>query len=735
MSFVDTNYIYREVNTAYLLAHRCTRENIVGHHIADILGKKKFEETVKPHFDLCMTGSQVRYQDWFEFPSIGRQFVDVIYSPFHDDNGSVAGVIVTARDFTEAHMAKAALQEARAHLDLIASNIEDVVWISDWKAQKVLYVNAAYERIWGRPLQDLYENAKNWLLAVHPDDRSHVQKAFKHLGRVGRFDEEYRILRPDGEVRWIRDRGFAVSGIEGSTSRTAGIAQDVTERKRFENALRSERQRLRAFLNNSAVVAWMKDADGRYVYLSDHYQERFQVRFEDWVGKTDFDIWPGETAEEFRRNDLIVLNGGRPIEAIEKAIKADGSMSWWLSNKFPFEDEAGKRYVGGLGVDVTESRWAEEERQKFVSLVEQSHEFIAMCDCDFKPSYVNPAGLRLVGLDNLEAAHRVRVPDTFFPEDQAFIQDEFLPRVQRDGHGEIEIRFRHFKTGEPIWMICNVCTIRDAGGAVVGWATVSRDITERKHAEEARHRLEEKLSHTQKLEAVGKLAAGMAHDVNSLLMVVLGNAQLIQSQLTAKGKMDTSLMAEGISTIVEAVDRGKILLDKLLTFGRVRSSKLGSVDLNAVVSNTLELIKSTIGRKVRIERGLAADLRRCAGDASQLQQVAMNLIMNADEAMPDGGRLTVQTENILVDDQTRTEGGRHKSPKVMLTVSDTGIGMDRKTQEQIFEPFFSTKPVNKGAGLGLSVVYGIVTQAGGHISVNSEIGKGTTFRIYLPALG
>ncbi|MBI1826751.1 MAG: PAS domain S-box protein [Planctomycetes bacterium] len=735
MSYVDREYIYREVNHAYVAAYQCSRIDIVGRHVADIMGKETFEKTIKPHFDACLAGERVRYRDWFDFGTLGRRYVDVIYNPSRDAAGKINGVLVTARDFTEARLSELALQEARSRLELIFATIEDVIWITDWSEKKVLFVSAAYERIWGHPIQELYENGESWLKAVHPDDYARVRKAFIGIGEGRNFDEDYRIVRPDGTIRWIHDRGHATCDPQNRTVQIAGIAEDITSQKHFEEVLSKERQRLNAFLNNSAVVGWMKDAEGRYVFLSKNYETRFQACFEEWCGRTDFDVWPREIADQFRRNDLIVLQSQRPIECIEKAIDPDGRASWWLISKFPFEDQDGLRYVGGLGVDITERILADEERQKFEFLAENSQDFIGICDLNLVPFYVNAAGLRLVGLDSLQTAPQVRVPDFFFPEDRPFILSEFLPRVERDDHGEVEIRFRHFQSGESIWVLYNVFKLRNKEGVTTGWATVSRNITEQKRAEEAKRQLEETISHTQKLDAIGRLAAGMAHDFNSMLMVIRGNVDIIRLHLFSTRKRDDRLLGEAIERVTDAVDHGKLLLDKLLTYGRVRSPNRTHININAVVADTMRLVNPLLGGRIFVEEHLQGDLELCEGDGSQLQQVVLNLVMNARDAMPTGGTLTIVTENADISENYAAARAEDRPGKhVVLTVSDTGIGMDAETQKHLFEPFFSTKPVNKGTGLGLSIVHAVIMQAGGHITVQSEPGKGATFRVFLPAV-
>lgn len=984
MSFVDANFIYREVNQRYINDSNCRREDIVGKHVSEFLGQEAFEK-VRPMLESCLKGNPVRYQTWFDFKESGRRFMDVMYHPYRDLDGTVTGVLVTARDCTEQRLADEALAESRSQLNRIAEAIDDVVWFTDLDTPKVLFVSAAYERIWGRPIQGLYENALDWMVPIHPDDRARVQGAYREILVTGRYECEFRIIRPDGEVRWIHDRGFALHDESGGKHQLTGIAQDITSRKELERALDFEQERLKAFTSNSAVLAWMKDAEGRYVFLSGNYIQRFNLKPEDFLGKTDFELWPQEIAEEFRENDrkvlkenqpiesiekspaakgtfhywlsskfpfqdhtgkrfvggmavditrrvqleheldserrrlqsfldnsfvfawmkdeegryvyisenfqkyiggnvadwigktdfdklprelaesyrhndAIVMRQNRPIEVVEEGVKTGGEKTWWICNKFPFVDETGARFVGGLGVDissrvllegalelekqrlrsflnnsqvaafmkdeagryvyvndmllkhfnaraedwigktdveiwpgpdtealrahdravietetaaehlertrtrdgrvewwlaskfpfrdaagarflgglavnVTDRVRAEQERQKFVLLAERSHEFIGICDNDFVPVYVNPAGRHLVGLDTVESIRQVRVADFFFPEDQKFIKDELFPRVEAEGHAEVEIRFRHFKTGEVIWMLYNVFRIMEKNGRPIGWGTVSRNITERKRAAQEERERNERIAHSQKLEAVGKLAAGMAHDINSLFMIVSGNAELIESQLRSQRVANMEQCSESLSRIVDAVGRGKALLNKLMVYGRVRTQRSSTVNVNTVVQETMRLVESTLSRSVQVRVELAPDLWSCESDTSQLLQVVLNLVMNANDAMPAGGTMTVRTENVINPPTFASGYGEaQRGPCVLLSVRDTGTGMDAQTMGRILEPYFSTKPMDKGSGLGLAIVHAIVKQARGYLTFASEVGKGSEFRVYLPAI-
>jgi len=254
------------------------------------------------------------------------------------------------------------------------------------------------------------------------------------------------------------------------------------------------------------------------------------------------------------------------------------------------------------------------------------------------------------------------------------------------------------------------------------------DISERKQAEEKMAVLQEQFRQSQKLEAIGRLAGGIAHDFNNILAIIQGYSELCLFKIAKEDPM-----REDIQAIIKAGNRAANLVGQLLIFSRRQAMEMKVIELNSLLQNLEKMLRRVIGEDVELVTVLADNLGRVKGDSGQIEQILLNLAVNARDAMPSGGKLTIETANVTLDETFRQNPiGLKPGHYVMISMTDTGLGLTQKVKEQIFEPFFTTKEIGKGTGLGLSIVYGIVKQSGGHILVDSGLGKGTTFRIYLP---
>jgi PAS domain S-box-containing protein len=323
----------------------------------------------------------------------------------------------------------------------------------------------------------------------------------------------------------------------------------------------------------------------------------------------------------------------------------------------------------------------------------------------------------------------LETPDFFVtrihPDDRDRVMEACRGAIAQGRDHELEYRART-ADGREVWLRDIVHVISGADGRAAQLRGLTVDLTGRKRAEEALRQAEDQLRQAQKMDAVGKLAGGIAHDFNNLLMVIRGDGALILQRFPANDPL-----RQNAEAICEAADQAATLTRQLLAFSRKQVIAPAVVDLNAVVAGMRKMLRRLIGETIDLVTLTASDLGRVTADPGQLEQMILNLAVNARDAMPDGGRLTIRTSNTEVDAETARHRGVKSGPYVVLEVSDTGTGMDAETQSHLFEPFFTTKDQDKGTGLGLSTVYGIVNQSGGHIAVDSAPGQGTALRVYL----
>jgi two-component system cell cycle sensor histidine kinase/response regulator CckA len=356
----------------------------------------------------------------------------------------------------------------------------------------------------------------------------------------------------------------------------------------------------------------------------------------------------------------------------------------------------------------------------YQELVENAHDVIYTHDLEGHFTSLNRAGEQITGYTRAEAA-QMSVLQIVSPA----YQDQICGMIARQFADEaktpcsLEILA---KDGRKVMLeVSPRLVLKD--GQAVGVQGIARDVTQRRH-------LEEQLAHAQRMEAIGHLAGGVAHDFNNLLTVVTGYSELVLRRLDAE-----SPVRQEIEQIKKAGERATTLTRQLLAFSRKQMLQPRVLDLNAVLSDVEHLLRRLIGENIQLTMVLGPDLKRVKADPGQMEQIIMNLAVNARDAMPQGGMLTVGTANVVLDDDYANQHVDVKPGQyVMLAVSDTGIGMDDHTRSHIFEPFFTTKVKGKGTGMGLSTVYGIVKQSGGYVWVYSEPNQGSTFKIYLPRI-
>ncbi len=429
---------------------------------------------------------------------------------------------------------------------------------------------------------------------------------------------------------------------------------------------------------------------------------------------------PADKLEEFRGLRERAMGGEVFTEPELHRRRADGSPIIVSVSTSPLRGTDGKVYgIMSILMDVTRQKASEESRARLTIAVEQAGESILVTDTRGMIEYVNPAFERITGYGWNEIVGRNPRFLKSGRHDAAFYADLW----ETIGRGEVwrgTIHNRR-KDGTLYEEDTVISPVRDPHGKVVNYVSVKRDVTDVR-------RMEEQLRQSQKMEAVGRLAGGIAHDFNNLLTAISGYCDLLLLRLPRH-----SALRGEVEEIRKAGDRATVLTRQLLAFSRRQVLQPKILDLNAVVRNMEQMLQRLIGEDVELSTDLSPSLGPVKADPGQLEQVIVNLAVNARDAMPDGGRITIATSDVdLSPDQAEGHQDARPGPHALLSVEDTGHGMSGEILAHLFEPFFTTKENGKGTGLGLATVYGIVRQSGGHIRVKSAPGSGSTFGIYLP---
>ncbi len=496
-------------------------------------------------------------------------------------------------------------------------------------------------------------------------------------------------------------------------------ARDVTELKKVEETLSRSYELLNEVVEGTSDAIHVKDLKGRYVMVNSAEARLYGRSIGEMIGLTDYDLCDEHSARSITDRDQHVVTSGE-ASTYEQSIMVRGEKAWFSTLKQLRRDANGE-IIGLIGMsrDVTQRRTAEDAMVRLAAIVESSDDAIAGLSLDGLVTAWNPAAERLLGYSASEIIGKP-IMLTIPPEKGDAVAETFK-RILKGEHDEHPQAERLHRNGTRINVSVCVVPIRNSAGEIMGAAGFMRDIS-------AKLRLEEQLRQAQKMDAVGRLAGGIAHDFNNLLAAIKVHCELLTDHLDS----DSSARSD-LDEIAKAADRAAALTRQLLAFSRKQVMQPKVLDVNQIVCEMERMLSRLIGENITLTTALAPDLNLVKADPGQIEQVLMNLAVNSRDAMPNGGRLVVQTSNVRVDEATSQ---RHPELAVgsyaLLTVTDTGTGMDITTQSLVFEPFFTTKDPGKGTGLGLSTVYGIVKQSGGHISVHSELGVGTTFKIHIP---
>lgn len=618
-------------------------------------------------------------------------------------------------------------------LDMITKNVSDLIAILDTDGKR-LYNSDSYEKILGDPKK---LRGTDSFKEIHPDDREKIIKIFQETVKSGIGQRgEYRFIAEDGSTRYIESQGNVIKDTKGKVKNVIVISRDVTEREEFELALHDSEERLKSILKSIPDIIYRLDPQGRITFISDAIQ-RYGYKSSQLLGMNMLDLVHPSDKEKanYRINER--RTGDRRTKSFElrflttqgKAVYFEDRLeSIQMEPVFLLEAEGlydtehplEKSFMGTQGIarDITEHKKTEDENVMLAQALKCISECVSVTDLYNNIIFINDAFLKTYGFERHELIGKSISVVRGGKTSKAELKVIYSKTLAGSFKGEIQ-NIKKDGTEFPIHLSSSV--INDQNGIPIALIGVATDISDRK-------RLETQLQQSQKLEAIGKLAGGVAHDFNNLLTVIQGYSELVLSNIHIKDPI-----VEKIKQISEAASRAESLTKQLLAFSRKQIMQPKVIDLNSLINDMQDMLQRLIGADIEFVIQLSENLGQIKADPGQVEQVIMNLVVNARDAMQQGGQLMIDTENVIINERfIHLYPGAQKGDYVHLKIRDTGLGMDKETQAHIFEPFFTTKEEGAGTGLGLSTVYGIIKQSGGYIYVSSERKKGTTFNLLFP---
>ncbi len=613
-----------------------------------------------------------------------ERYLDFIYQPVVAKGGVITGIFIQGHDVTEQKRVEMALRESEERFRLVAENAPVMLWMGD-QTGTCIYLNKAQREFWGVPPDRL--EGFNWLGTIKPRDQKRLKPFEDAMRSHAPFSVEVRMRRADGAYRIIHTSAQPRFGPRKEFIGMIGVNVDVTEARETEKAIRKESQTLSILNRTGAAVAEELDVEKIVQLVTDACTELVGAQF----GSFFYNVINAE-GESY----MLYALSGVPREAF---------------SRFPMP------------------------RNTAV----------------FEPTF---KGQGVVRSDDIlfDARYGKSEPYKGMPEGHLPVRSYLaVPVIARSGEVIGGLFFGHEDTGRFLTEHEELL-IGIAGQAATAidnarlFQAREREVMERRRAEVAlqalnqtleqrvqeevyeRSKAEDQLRQVQKMEAVGQLTGGIAHDFNNMLAVILGGLNLLQRKL-AKGETDVDRFVEGA---IEGAQRAASLTQRLLAFSRQQPLAPEPLNANRMVAGMSELLARTLGEPISVQTVLAAGLWQVKADPGQLENAILNLSVNARDAMPNGGKLTIETSNAFVDDAFAKEFAITPGQYVLIAVADTGAGMSAEVMGKAFDPFYTTKSVGKGTGLGLSQVYGFVRQSGGHVKIYSEVDVGTTVKIYLP---
>jgi PAS domain S-box-containing protein len=700
-------------------------ERKLGYSLADIKAmggrweflKKVIQSDNLPQEDPIIAELQTRvvsesptWEQWWKCKDGSLLYLQDRSVPIYED-GQLIRIDGVFRDITEWRISEDAKQRERILLRTLIDNIPYPIYVKDKEYRKVIANPAdvynvglhSESEVLGKTDFDLFPKEVADEFFEH--DRAVIQDGKSVLNK-----EEY-FYGPDGKKRWLLTTKIPLLDENHNIVGLVGIGADITERKAIEEALRQSETELRTLFESMKDIILVLDKDGRFLKVSPTDDSLLYRPGSEIIGKKQIEIFPKEQAEYFLSIIRKTLEGGN-AQNVEYAIDIRGEEKWRAATVSVLTKDS----VLWVARDITDRKLMEKEieesEKKYRELVENALVGVYRATMSGRMIYANRAMADMLEYDSARELMVMRSFDLFKNDDE---KDRFMQQLRNYGRTDKSSEAEFVtKTGK----VRNVLLGASLDGEII--SGMAKDITEIRT-------LERQFAQTQKLEGLGNIAAGIAHDFNNILGVILGYADLL-----AQSAFDPRKFERGTQAIMKSAERGKSLVKQLLTFARKTETTFGSVRVNEIISEIQRLMEETFPKTIVVTTNLRDDLPVFSGDTNQIHQVLLNVCVNARDAMPKGGTLTISTDLIPLDVLAPKFADATAKRYVQILLKDNGMGMDDEIRRRIFEPFFTTKEVGKGTGLGLSVVYGIMQSHRGFIDVVSTSGEGTTFAIYFP---
>ena len=726
------DYVTLDTNQSYERLVDAPKETVVGKLASAILEAPELASWLDMFGGVAAGGPSVTYDAYS--PHSQKHFYGHAYSL---KKGTFA---VAFQDVTERNQARAQLAESEARYRTLVETADDAILLTDLDGKHLFSNNAYCISLGYAPGEPIPPNGYD---RVHPDDRDRLKQIAATLYERGSSAAEYRVRHKDGHWIWRASRSSVIRDEFGQPKSFLTVMRDVSIRKQMEAELRESRARLEIALRSSGMGVWHWDVESDRRFFDDQICALLGIDPMTFTG----------TAEEFfqrvhpeDRAKLGVALGhtlmqGAPFEIEYRVVWKDASVHYISARGALVRDQAGKpQKINGVSWDVTERMRADEALHSVEARVRLTTEALGVGT--FRWDFVNGRHefsrefLALYGLrpdESLEVGPDL-APLPVLDEDRPAFLAAVATANDPQGRGEVKGEFRvRWPDGSIHWLMCWARTTfvgppeQRRPGVSVG---VLVDVTEDKQAEAERHSLQNQLFQAQKMEALGTLAGGIAHDFNNILAAVLGGVELaIMKTDDLDGAQAESIRLE-LDDVQHAAQRASALVKQILSFSRRNPEDKKTLLVRPLVAEACKFIRSALPATIEIHQALSVDGPVMA-NPTQIHQVVMNLLTNAGLAMPEGGRLDVGLDQVDLD---QTFPSAHQGPGqfVRLTVRDTGCGIPSENLGRIFEPLFTTRSDRRGTGLGLAIVHGIVAEHGGIVTVSSEVGKGTTFEVFLP---